>query len=226
MNILIVYAHHEPKSFTAALKDEAVKLLAQEGHNVKVSDLHDMNFKAVADKDDFLKPKESAYTNYMLEQLNAAETNSFSEDIKDEQEKVTWADMIIVHSPIWWFSVPAILKGWFDRVFATGVTWGFGAIYDKGLLRGKRAMLAITTGGPAELYQPDGAHKATIEDVLYPINHGTFYFCGMDVLPPFVAWSVFQAGDEGRKNYLKEYKQRLRNLEDSEYLLAYNASEK
>jgi len=222
MKILIVYVHHEQKSFTNALKDLAVKTLSEQGHEIQVSDLYAQKFKAVADERDFKNLTSKDYVNYMMEQKTAAATDTFADDIKSEQEKVKWADFILIQTPIWWFSVPAILKGWFDRVFATGVTWDFGAIYDKGLLRGKKGMLAITTGGPFELYQPDGAHQATIEQVLYPINRGTLYFCGMDVLPPFVAWSVFQAGDEGRKKYLDEYKQRLLDLERTEPILKHS----
>ncbi|QWU17002.1 NAD(P)H dehydrogenase (quinone) [Paenibacillus sophorae] len=54
MNVLIVYAHPEPGSFNGAMKDLAVATLIDEGHQVKVSDLYAMNFKAVADRDDFL----------------------------------------------------------------------------------------------------------------------------------------------------------------------------
>jgi Putative NADPH-quinone reductase (modulator of drug activity B) len=54
MNILIVYAHPEPRSLNAALKDFAVMHLRQQGHSVQVSDLYAMKFKAVLDTDDFL----------------------------------------------------------------------------------------------------------------------------------------------------------------------------
>lgn len=153
MKILIVFVHHEQKSFGNALKDLAVATLSEQGHEVKVSDLYAQGFKAVADEHDFMELSSKDYVNYMLEQKNAAANNLFADDIKVEQEKIKWADFIIFQTPVWWFSVPAILKGWFDRVFAAGVTWDFGAIYDKGLLRGKKGMLAITTGGPSELYQ-------------------------------------------------------------------------
>jgi putative NADPH-quinone reductase len=73
------------------------------------------------------------------------------------------------HFPVWWFSAPAILKGWFDRVFATGVTWNFGYIDDADLLKGKIAMLVITMGGGEDLYQNSGAHKATILQILHTI---------------------------------------------------------
>ena len=91
----------------------------------------------------------------------------------------------------------------------------------KGLLRGKKAMLAVTTGGPKEFYSKEGVHAAEIVEMLHPIIHGTLFFCGMDVLPPFVAYSVFQAGEEGRKRYLEEYKNRLLGLETTPLFKSY-----
>ena len=61
MNILIIYAHPEPKSFNGALKDLAVLELTSLGHQVKVSDLYAMNFKAVADGDDFIQRENKGF---------------------------------------------------------------------------------------------------------------------------------------------------------------------
>jgi NAD(P)H dehydrogenase (quinone) len=215
MKILIVYAHHEPKSFNSALKDLTVSVLTEKGHELKISDLYAMNFKPVADRHDFRDLSDPEHMNYMLEQKNASEKGEYIGDIIEEHDKVRWADAIIFHFPIWWFSVPAILKGWFDRVLSTGFSWDFGKIYDKGLLTGKKAILVVTTGGPAEYYTSSGPHGASIHQMLYPITHGTLQFCGMQVLPPFIAFGVFQAGDEGRKKYLGEYKKRLEVIDST-----------
>jgi NAD(P)H dehydrogenase (quinone) len=213
MNLLIVYAHEEQNSFSCALKDVAVSVLRSRGHTVEVSDLYAQHFNPVASREDFTTLSDKQYINYMLEQRTAAEHGYFSQDICAEQEKVRRADLIMFHFPVWWFSAPAILKGWFDRVFATGVTWNFGHIYDTGLLKGKKAMLVVTTGGGEDLYQNRGAHKATILQILHPIMHGTLHFCAMDVLPPFVAFGIFQAGEEGRKNYLEAFRVLLSSIE-------------
>jgi NAD(P)H dehydrogenase (quinone) len=213
MKLLIVNSHQEKMSFNAALVEKSLSVLKELGHEIKLSDLYAMKFDPVAGRKDFPELGETDYINYMLEQQKASASGAFSQDIKTEQEKLKWADTVIIHFPIWWFSVPAILKGWFDRVFAAGITWDFGRIYEQALLRGKRAMLVVTTGGPEEFYSKKGAHGTTIDEVLYTVNHGTLYFCGMDVLPPFVGFSVFQVGEEGRKQYLAKYEERLRNLE-------------
>lgn len=215
MNVFIVYAHPEPKSFTAAMKDLAVSVLTEAGHNVKVSDLHAMNFKAVADKDDFLELENPDFLKYQVEQKVAYENGKLAPDIVAEHEKLSWADFVIFVFPLWWFSVPAIMKGWVDRIFTTGFVYGNGKWYDCGGLQGKKAMLSLTTGGPATMYSSIGLN-GDIEQILFSINHGILYFSGMEVLPPFIAWAVARVGDEGRQKYLEEYKQRLLSLDSTE----------
>lgn len=215
MKILIVYAHHEPKSFNGALKELAISVLKKQGHDVKYSDLYAMNFNPVADKGDFSEMANPAALQYIMEQKNASEKGLFADEIQKEQEKVRWADFIIFQCPVWWFSVPAILKGWFDRVLAAGFAWDFGRMYDKGLLVGKKAMLSVTTGGPEIFYAPDAPHGLDINQLLYPVNHGVLYFCGIQPIPPFFAFAVFQIGDEKRKEYLEQYRQRLLTLEST-----------
>jgi len=225
MKVLIVYAHHEPKSFNGAMKELAISTLKEQRHEVKVSDLYAMKFKAIADKDDFVTLSKPDYLQYVLELKNAVEKDLFVEDIKQEQEKLRWADFIIFQYPLWWFSVPAILKGWFDRVLATGFAWDFGRMYDKGLLAGKKAMISVTTGGPENIYSPNAPHGWDINQVLYPVNHGVLYFCGIQPIAPFVAYAVFQAGDEKRKQYLEEYKQRLLTIETTELIKYHTLSD-
>jgi NAD(P)H dehydrogenase (quinone) len=209
MNVLIVYAHPEPNSFNATLKDQAVAVLQKQGHQVKISDLYAQHFKPQAEQTDFLETSDPQNFNYMLEQGNAVKNKLFIPEIIAEQEKVTWADLILFQFPIWWFSPPAILKGWFDRVFALDFAWGFSKIYKDGLLAGKKALVSVTTGGPAEAYAKIGMHGRTIEEVLYNVTYGTLYFCGMTVLPLFVSFGVFQVGATGRKKYLQEHKKML-----------------
>lgn len=215
MNVLIVYAHPEPKSFNGALKDLAVRVLTEQGHQVQVSDLYAMNFKAVADRDDFVELSNPEFFKYQLEQIHSSQNGLFSPDIVAEMEKLRWADFVLFQFPLWWFSVPAILKGWIDRVFAMGFVYGGGMWYDKGGLKGKKAMLSLTTGGPAHIYSKDGIN-GDIDQILFPIHHGMLFFSGMEVLPPFIAWSVVSVSDEQRERYLEEFKQRLFTIESTE----------
>jgi NAD(P)H dehydrogenase (quinone) len=212
MNILIVYAHHEPTSFTSAMKNMAIEALSAQGHNIVVSDLYGQGFNAVAQKWDFVTTS-GGHFNYMLEQRHAARLdNAFSPDILGEIQKLQAAELILFVTPIWWFSVPAILKGWFDRVLAMGVTWDGGKTYENGLLRGKQAMVVASAGGPAEYYKPDGKHKATPQQILHPINHGTLAFCGLNVHEPFVALNVLGLDDNGRAKIMQDLQFRLENM--------------
>ncbi|WP_155590972.1 NAD(P)H-dependent oxidoreductase [Lysinibacillus cavernae] len=213
MNILIIYAHPEPKSFNAALKDLAVSELTTLGHEVKVSDLYAMNFKAVANSEDFNERENKEFLKYAVEQKHAVKTNSFSKDIEEEQKKLVWADFVIFQFPLWWYSAPAILKGWFDRVFASGFIYSRDMRYDTGGLKGRKAMLSITTGSPKDAYTPHGMDGDIHEKILYHINHGMLYFAGLEPVEPFIAWTPSH-DEEDRNVYLEKYKWRLNHLLD------------
>jgi NAD(P)H dehydrogenase (quinone) len=210
MNVLLVYAHEEPKSFNGALRDTAVAVLRDSGHSVEVSDLHAMRFNPVGGKHDFTELADADYFKYGVEQTKAAEANTFAADVAGEQEKLFRADFLLFQFPLWWFGLPAILKGWVDRVFAAGLTYGGGRFYSNGVFKGKRAMLSLTTGGPPTMYSPRGLN-GDVEALLFPINHGILHFVGFDVLPPFIAYAVARASSEQRAAYLRAYEERLRN---------------
>jgi NAD(P)H dehydrogenase (quinone) len=221
LNILIVYAHHEPSSFTAAMKNVALQHLQAQGHQVIVSDLYGQGFSAVAQKWDFVTTG-GQHFNYMLEQKHSALLqNSFSPDILGEIQKIKAADAVLIITPLWWSSVPAILKGWFDRVLAMGVAWDTDKIYENGLMRGKQAMLAVAAGHPAEYYTPKGRHLTTPIQMLHPINHGTLAFCGFNVQEPFIAMNTLGSNQEVLDKALKDWQFRATNFINSPLWLAF-----
>lgn len=212
MNVFIVSAHPEPKSFNTALRDLSIRVLEDLGHEVRVSDLYDMGFNPVASAEDFSERQNPDYLVYALEQRHGYETGTLSPDILDEIEKVLWCDLLILNFPLFWFSTPAILKGWIDRVLISGLTYGGKRFYDRGGLRGKKAMITITLGGRPHMLTDDGIH-GELEDMLRPLLRGTLYYTGLSVLPPFIAWHVPYITDDARKDYLKDYEDRLGQLE-------------
>lgn len=211
MNILIVFAHPEPKSFNGEALRFAQQTLLEEGHSVEISDLYAMEFNPVSSRENFMERKNPEFLKLQEEELYAAQTNTFAPDIKVEMEKVLGADCIIFQFPLWWFSLPAILKGWFDRVFAMGFAYGGGRVYSSGIFKGKRAILSVTTGGSEESYRAGGAN-GDINMILYPIQHGILYFAGMDVLPPFFVWSPARLKQVAQEQYFEEFHQRLLTL--------------
>ncbi len=222
MNVLVVYAHHEPASFTSAMKNLASEVMTAQGNSVVISDLYGEGFNPTAQKWDFVTITGDHF-NYMLEQKHAARLDrSFSPDIVAEIQKVEAADLLLVVSPIWWSSVPAILKGWFDRVLAMGVAWDTGKIFESGLLRGKQAMVIAAAGAPDEFYQENGMYRASPQQILHPINHGTLAFCGYDVHEPYVALNVLGADDAGKAQMLRDLQYRLEHMLDSpQWLIRY-----
>jgi NAD(P)H dehydrogenase (quinone) len=195
MNVLLVFAHPSNDSYNAALKSAAIEALTERGASIKISDLYEMNFNPVASMNDVVAPK------------NVEEVPL---ELRLEREKVEWADYILFQFPMWWTSVPAILKGWFDRVFAAGFAYGPG-IYNQGNFKGKRAMLSFTVGGKnLNSYGPRGI-KGDMEERLFGIHHEILYFSGMDVLEPFIVPA--HAGEEERIVFIEMLKSKIANLE-------------
>lgn len=213
MNVLIIHAHPEPQSFNTALRDHSVKVLSDLGHAVEVSDLYAMGFNPVAGPEDFTDRANPDYLVYALEQRHGHETGTLAPDIAAEIDKLIRCDLLILHFPLYWFSVPAILKGWIDRVMVSGLTYGGRRFYDRGGLRGKKAMLTLTLGGREHMLDSDEAIHGKLEDMLRPLLRGTLAYTGMTVLPPFVAWHVPYVDDAARAQYLNDYEDRLRNLD-------------
>ena len=213
MNILYVYAHPEPKSFNGALKDIAVVALSEKGHTVKVSNLYALKFKAVLDQHDFRIRDETAVFHPAPEQIHGIRTMSLAPDILEEIAKIRWADLIIFQFPIWWSYMPAILKGWIDRVLVQGfvVDIAEGNVYEKGLLNGKKAMIVATTGSSREDYSRDGIH-GDLEQYLTIITHTIFEFCGLTVLPSFIVYSAAGMSVSEGKQELEHYRRVLDEL--------------
>lgn len=219
MNVLLVYAHPEPRSLNGSIRDFVVTRLHDAGHAVQVSDLYAMHWKATLDADDSIGRQPEARFDPSLASRHAFENGLQSEDIAREQEKLLWADAVILQFPLWWFSMPAILKGWVERVYAYGFAYGVGEHsdarwadrYGEGTLAGKRAMLVVTTGGWESHYSPRGIN-GPIDDVLFPIHHGILYYPGFDVLPPYVVYRTSRVDDARFSTIRDELGQRLDSL--------------
>lgn len=222
MNVFIVYAHPEPKSLNGKLKDRAVDYLINSGHSVIVSDLYKMNWKASADGFDFQNYDQEEKLSYINKSGEAFKNGNQTEDISKEQEKLLWADIIIFQFPFWWFGMPAILKGWIDRVYAFGFAYGtgkyggkhWGTRYGDGTLKGKKAMLSITIGGRQPQYSKKGIN-GYIEDLLFPIHHGMLWYPGISVIPPYIIYEAHNFNKTRFEEKMKNFEYRLKTLDDT-----------
>jgi NAD(P)H dehydrogenase (quinone) len=219
MNVLIVFAHPEPHSLGAALRDAAIAELEAAGHTVQVSDLHAQHWKSEVDHADFPRLPADARLQVTQASRDAYAADVLTADVLAEQRKLLWADMLILQFPLWWFSMPAILKGWVDRVFACGFAYGvgehseqrWGDRYGEGTLAGRRAMLVVTAGGWQEHYGARGIN-GPIDDLLFPIQHGILYYPGYDVLPPYVLYRADRLDDAGFEQAAGALRERMRTL--------------
>jgi NAD(P)H dehydrogenase (quinone) len=208
MEVFIVHCHPEPQSFNAAMTRTAVEFFEAAGDRVTLSDLYQMDFDPVSGRHNYTTTKDPHYFKQQIEELHASAHQGFAADIAAEITKLERCDLLILQFPLWWFGLPARLKGWVDRVMAMGRVYGGGKWYDAGVFRGKRAMLALTTGGPDSIYQPDGLN-GDIHQILYPINHGILRFTGFDVVPPFIVWGPAHLDPAARRQALAAYEARL-----------------
>ena len=192
--VLLVHAHPERTSLTRTLVETARTHLAATGHRLLESDLYGMNWKAVFDAGDFPKRRNEERLSFIDESGYAFSNAAQTKDVEEEQAKLRDADAVIFLFPLWWFSFPAILKGWVDRVFAYGLAYGYKGAgneyrYGQGGFAGKRAMLAVTVGGPIHDYGSRGINGA-LEQILFSITHGILFFSGMEVLPTFAVYGA------------------------------------
>ncbi len=184
MNVLVVYAHPNPESFNAAILDTVVTGVRAGGHMTKIKDLYAENFNPVLDR----------------EGLFQANQGILSEAIQREQQGLQWADGLIFIYPLWWFDRPAILKGWFDRVFTHGFAFKYTNEGMVGLLQHQKAIVIVTTGGSIEEYDRIGAR----EQIVHPTTDGTLALCGVSNIVDKVLYSITTSSDQERAKMLDE----------------------
>lgn len=210
---LIVLAHPEKTSFNHAMAAAASSALRDKGWEVTISDLYAIGFNAVLSRRDITGPlKNPECFVYEMETAHAWKEGRLSSDIVAEQKKIEAADLIIFQFPLQWFGMPAILKGWFDRVFTDGFAYSMATMYDQGPFQKKKAMLSLTTGGMGSMYSPSGIN-GDMNVLLWPMQRGTLHFCGFQVLAPQICYSVRYASPEVRAQMLSTWKSRLAAIE-------------
>jgi len=184
MRHLIVYAHPNPASFNFSIRETMVGVLKQKGQAVRVRDLYALHYDPVLQGDE-------------LEGLQQGRT---SRDTAIEQEHVRWADVLTFIYPVWWAGMPAIARGYIDRVFSKGFAYDYGAEGLKGLLSGKKVQIINTMGAPLAAYETSGIFKS-MEQLT---DQETFRFCGMEVIGHQYFGSVPTVTQEERIKMLEE----------------------
>ncbi len=210
--MFIVHAHHEPRSFNGATTRLACERLEAAGQEVRISDLYAMGFDPISDRRNFMTVADGTYLKQQAEETYVAAHDGFAPDIQAEMDKLFWCDLLILQFPLWWFAMPAILKGRVDRVFAAGgCIYGGGKWYDRRVFVGKRAMCAVTVGGGEGMYGADGLN-GPIGTILFPINRGILAFTGFTVVEPFLVYAPARMSPEERSDFLEAYARRVLSI--------------
>lgn len=192
MHTLIIYAHPNPTSFNHALLDTCVHTLQAAGEQVIVKDLYKEGFNPILSAEDLRQMKQD---------------NTTPTDIAAEQELLRWANRLIFIYPIWWYDRPAILKGWFDRVFTNGFAFRYGAGGAEGLLTHLRALVIQTIGESQQFYESINATQL----IQRSIAEGTLGFCGIPS-PQVKSFFNLPGTPETRTAMLEETRQTVKNF--------------
>lgn len=131
----------------------------------------------------------------------------FAIDVEEEQAALSRAHVLVFQHPLYWYSVPGLLKHWFDKVLARGWAYGEGGQ----ALRGKRCLWAVTVGGDEASYAPGQSHGRPFDDYLPPLEQ-TARFCGMDWEPPFVLHAAHKLTSRELDGEAERYRIRLAAL--------------
>jgi NAD(P)H dehydrogenase (quinone) len=205
MKAHIIFAHPELKSFNGQMRNTAIQTLEAFGFAVSVSDLHQMKFKASADQDDFIELYNKDFFDIQTEQAIALQKNTFTNDIKNEHQLLEDADLIIFQFPLWWYSMPALLKGYIDRVFSMGWAYGGGQA-----LQGKKILVSMTTGAPDFAWTPE--KRGTIQEIFKHLFIGTFGLCGMEATEPFIVYGAKRKTETEKIETFENYRKHIENI--------------
>src|SRR5690606_23075643 len=185
---LIVIAHPDPDSFNQAIKTHLIAALKEQNHQVRVRDLYQLGFDPVLSLEE-------------LQRYDSQEGDVPAE-VKAEQDEILWGDHLIFIYPAWWWSMPAVMKGYFDRVFVPGFAFEVVDQGIKGLLAGKKAWIIQTTGSDQVYIDENGLDKM----VRTPMEIGLFNFCGIEVVDHQILAGVPFVTDEEREAILEQLK--------------------
>ncbi len=183
MKHLIIYSNPDDKSFSNQIKIFVRDYSLKKGHEVEIRDLYKINFNPVL----------------TLEELNALERGETLPDVRKEQEYLEWADVVTFIYPIWW-EIPAMMKGYFDRVFAYNYAYTYESGQPKGLLEHKLVFRFNPMGTSRKIYEKNGLRE-TYEKA---IDKGIIESTGMKVIESKLFGSSPRENEELREKYIEE----------------------
>jgi NAD(P)H dehydrogenase (quinone) len=187
MRHLIIYAHPNEKSLNNHLLQTVIENLERGNHEIEIRDLNTIGFNPV----------------FSLKDMQGQMAGKVSDDVKTEQNYISWAEQITFIYPIWWTGMPAIMKGYIDRVFSYGFAYRYDQGIQKGLLKGKKAVIINTHGKSHEEYERMGMDKA----LTLTSDNGIFLYSGFEIIQHF----FFDKADKASPGEVDIWKEQIMN---------------
>ncbi|ALZ96529.1 NAD(P)H dehydrogenase [Leclercia adecarboxylata] len=185
-NALIVTAHPVENSLSHSLAARIAARLREQGTQVEIADLHAEAFTPA-----MLRPDLALYH---------GDASAPPADIQREQQRVERADMLVFVFPVYWWSVPGLLKGWFDRVLT--LNWAYKVAEDGrivGNLRKVPVRLIATAGSDVAGFDKHGYSTA----IRTQLVEGVFGFCGLKDVTLDILYQADTASSEQVDDFLK-----------------------
>lgn len=190
--VLWVSSHPELRSLNGHLQAAGITHLRALGHRVLVSDLYALDWDPVLRREDGVHSATTLDQRFRVSEdtRTAHREGTQPADVARERAKLVAADAVVVQFPLWWYGMPAILKGWFDRVLVSGFAFGIDPDsgqrlrFEQGPFVGKRALVVTTLGDRAKAIGPRGI-SGQLDQLLFGLLHGTLAYTGMSVLHPW-----------------------------------------
>lgn len=194
MKNLIIYAHPNSGSLNHFFKNTIIEFLEKSGQEIVVRDLNEINFNPVLS----------------LQDMQGQRMGQVAEDVQKEQDFISRADRIIFIYPIWWTGMPAIMKGYIDRVFSYGFAYRYDQGIQKGLLTGKQTIIVNSHGKSNTEYEAMGMDKA----LELTSDTGIFKYCGLEIKKHFYFDKADRASEESISEWENELKTAFRMIDE------------
>lgn len=214
MKVLLVTAHPEPRSFNFALRERAISVLEGAGFEVALSDLYQQRFDPSIGTKDFVTFPESEPLRVTAAQKHASCYGGYSIDIRVEQDKLKWSDLVVLQFPIWWGSYPAVLKGWIERVLTNGFAYG-----KEKDLPSKLYLLSVTTGGASDAGEED-SYRERIERMANDV----FGYMRWQSIGSYIVHGPSSSDEGARHDMLTGYEKHLRNVLINKYIKGFGVN--
>lgn len=187
MKHLIIYAHPKDGSLNHHFMQSVVETLQSKNQEIEIRDLYQLNFNPILS----------------LEDMKGQRMGKIADDAQREQDYISWADHITFIYPIWWTGMPAIMKGFIDRVFSYGFAYRYDQGIQKGLLTGKQTTVINTHGKSKAEYESTGMDKA----LSLTSDKGVFTYCGLEINQHF----FFDKADKASSEVIEEWTNQIKH---------------